>query len=323
MNHASFLACVTIALAAGGSVQAADTAYPSKPIQLVIPFPPGGATDVVGRMIGKALGDRLGQPVTADNRAGAGTIIGAGYVAKAAPDGYTLLISSGTTFTINPAIQPKLPYDSVKSFEPIGMIGRTGLVLLANKDVPVNTPKEFVTLAKAAPGKYSYASFGTGTTSQFAAELVLQATGTQLVHIPYKGSAPAMTDLIGGQVPFSVDTVSAAIPQLKTGRIKAIAVTTAKRSALLPETPTFAESGFDVDADTWVAIVAPRGLPSATKARLEKALAEVVATPQVHEQLVGAGLEPRWLDGAAVGALIEKELPLMRAIAQRANIKAE
>jgi tripartite-type tricarboxylate transporter receptor subunit TctC len=132
-----------------------------------------------------------------------------------------------------------------------------------------------------------------------------------------------MTDLVGGQVPFSVDTVSAAIPQLKTGRIKAIAVTTARRSALLPEVPTFAESGFDVDADTWVAIVAPRGLPSATRSRLEQALAEVVATPQVHEQLVGAGLEPRWLDGAAVGALIEKELPLMRAIAQRANIKAE
>jgi tripartite-type tricarboxylate transporter receptor subunit TctC len=325
MKHASFLACAALAAVAATAAgpAGAEAAYPSKPIQLVIPFPPGGATDVVGRLIGKALGEKLGQTVVADNRAGAGTVIGAGFVAQAAPDGYTLLISSGTTFTVNPAIRSRLPYDPVKSFDPIGRIGRTGLILLAHKDVPANTPKEFVALAKAAPGKYSYASFGNGTTSQFTGEQVLRATGTQLVHVPYKGSAPAMTDLVGGQVPFSVDTVSAAIPQLKTGKIKAIAVTTAKRSALLPNVPTFAESGFDVDADTWIAIVAPHGLAPAVKSRLEKALAGVVATPAVREQLLAAGVEPSWLDGAAVGALIEKELPVMRAIAQRANIQAE
>lgn len=301
----------------------ADVGYPNRPLQLVIPFPPGGATDVVGRLIGKTLGEKLGQSVVADNRAGAGTIIGATYVSKAQPDGYTLLISSGTTFTVNPAIQSKLAYDPIKSFEPIGLVGRTGLILLAYKDVPVNNPKEFVAAAKAEPGKYSYASFGTGTTSQFTGELILHTTGTKLVHIPYKGSAPAMTDLMGGQVPFSVDTVSAAIPQLKTGKIKAIAVTTAKRSALLPNVPTFAESGFNIDADTWIAIVAPRGLPPAVRARLEKALADTVATPEVRQKLIGAGLEPGFQNGAAVSALIEKELPIMRAVAQRANIKAE
>lgn len=320
------LSSTVLALSALATLSApaqADGPFPSQPVQLVIPFPPGGATDVVGRLVGKTLGEKLGQPIVADNRAGGGTIIGATYVSKAQPDGYTLLISSGTTFTVNPAIQSKLAYDPVKSFEPIGMIGRTGLILLAHKDVPVNNVKEFVAAAKAEPNKYSYASFGTGTTSQFTGELILYTTGTKLIHIPYRGSAPAMTDLLGGQVPFSVDTVSAAIPQLKTGKIKAIAVTTAKRSTLLPNVPTFEESGFSMNADTWIAIVAPRGLPAAVRARLEKALADTVATPEVRQKLVDAGLEPGFQSGAAVSALIEKELPLMRAVAQRANIQAQ
>ncbi len=326
MKSTAFFASAVIAataLAAPMGNAWADAAYPSRPVTLVIPFPAGGSTDVVGRLVGKTLSEKLGQPVTIDNRAGAGTIIGATYAAKSAPDGYTLLISSGTTFTVNPAIQPKLPYDPVKSFEPLGMIARTGLILLASANVPASTPKEFVALVKAAPEKYSYASFGTGTTSQFTGELILRATGTRMVHIPYKGSAPAMTDLMGGQVPFSVDTVTAAIPQLKTGKIKAIAVSTAKRSPMLPNVPTFAESGFDVDADTWIAIVAPRGLPPAVKAKLEKALADTVAAPEVRTKLTDAGLEPTYLNGAAVASVIERELPVMRAIAARANIQAD
>ncbi|MCZ2497109.1 tripartite tricarboxylate transporter substrate binding protein [Xylophilus sp. Kf1] len=323
MNTTRLIACTVAALAAVLAPAAFADTYPSRPLTLVIPFPPGGSTDVVGRLVGKALGDRLGQPVVIDNRAGAGTIIGAAYTAKAAPDGYTLLISSGTTFTVNPAIQPKLPYDPVKSFEPIGTVARTGLILLANKDVPAANPREFVALVKAAPDKYSYASFGTGTTSQFTGELMLRATGTRMVHVPYKGSAPAMTDLMGGQVPFSVDTVTAAIPQLKSGKVKAIAVTTRKRAALLPNVPTFAESGYDLDADTWVAVVAPRGLPPEVRARLEKALAEVVASTDMRDKLTASGLEPDWQNGAATAAQIEKELPLMRAIAIRANIRPE
>ena len=224
------------------AAQAQEAAFPSRPVTLVIPFPPGGATDVLGRLIGKKMGDLLGQAVVIDNRAGAGTTIGAGYAAKAAPDGYTLFMSSGTTFTINPAVRPKLPYDPVKSFEPIGIAGRTGLILLANKDVPASDVKQFVALVKAAPDKYSYGSFGAGTTSQFAGEMFFHAAGLKIQHVPYKGSAPAMTDLLGGQIPFTVDTVSAAIPQLKDGKIKAIAVTSAKRSALLPDIPTLAEA---------------------------------------------------------------------------------
>ncbi|WP_066337971.1 Bug family tripartite tricarboxylate transporter substrate binding protein [Azohydromonas lata] len=327
MKKPTFLLHATVAAAALaaplGVAWAADATYPTKPIQLVIPFPPGGATDVAGRLLAKALEAKLGQTVMADNRAGAGTVIGASFVAKAPADGHTLLVSSGTTFTVNPAIQPKLPYDPVKSFEPVGLVARTGLILLANKDVPANNPKEFVALAKSQPGKLAFASFGNGSTAHFTGELLAHITGTQLMHVPYKGSAPAMTDLMGGQVPFAVDTVAAALPQLKGGKIKPIAVTTAKRSTLLPGVPTFAESGYALDADTWLAVVAPRGLPPAVKAKLEKALAEVMEQPDVREKLAASGFEPGYQNGAAVEALIQKELPLMRETAQRAHITAD
>lgn len=244
----------------GPKALAAEGDFPARPISLVIPFPPGGATDVLGRVIGARMGKELGQPVVIDNRAGAGTIVGATYVSKAVPDGYTLLLSSGTTFTVNPAIRSNLPYDPVKSFDPIGLAGRTALILLANKDVPVQNFKQFVEYVKASPGKYAYGSFGSGTTAQFAGETLLNAAGLKMTHVPYKGSAPAMTDLIGGQIPFSVDTVSAAIPQLASGKVKAIAVTTARRSSLLPNVPAMAESGYPgIDMDTWLIFAGPRG----------------------------------------------------------------
>ena len=303
---------------------AAAADFPSRPITLVIPFPPGGATDVNGRVIAQRLGKELGQPVIIENRAGAGTVVGASYVSKAAPDGYTLLISSGSTFTVNPAIRAALPYDPVKSFDPIGIAGRVALILLANSEVPVQTVKQFVDYVKASPGKYSYGSFGTGTTAQFAGETMLHATGLKMTHIPYKGSAPAMTDLMGGQIPFSIDTVSAAIPQLKSGKIKAIALTTAKRSALLPDVPTFAESGYaSVDMDSWLMIAVPKGVPADVKAKLEKALAATIADPETRTKLLGQGLEPAFSSSTASSELINRELPLMRAVAARANITAD
>ncbi|WP_454767147.1 Bug family tripartite tricarboxylate transporter substrate binding protein [Cupriavidus campinensis] len=309
---------------AAATPAAAQGGYPSKSIQFVIPFPPGGSTDVIGRIVGQKLGERLGQTVVVDNRPGAGTIVGASYVAKAAPDGYTLLVTSGTTFTVNPAIYKKLPYDPIKSFEPVAQMGVTGLILLANRDAPVNNLKEFVAAAKAAPGKYSYGSFGTGTTAHFAGEALQTLTGTKLLHVPYKGSAPAMTDLIGGQIPFSMDTVTAAIPQVKAGKIKAIAVTTAKRSALLPDVPTVAESGFPgMDAATWLAVVAPAGIPADVRAKLEKTLAEVAADPATRQKLIDNGFEPAFATGAQVAAKIVKEAPQMRNIARAANIQAD
>jgi tripartite-type tricarboxylate transporter receptor subunit TctC len=302
--------------------QAAE-AWPTKPITLVVPFPAGGATDVMGRLFAKALGEKLGQTVVVDNRAGAGTVIGAAYVAKAPADGYTLLISSGTTFTVNPAINPRLPYDAVKSFDPVALLGRTPLILLAHPDVKANSPKTFAALVQAVPGKFAWASYGQGTTSQFTGELLQRATSTQMLHVPYKGSAPAMTDLMAGQVQFSVDTVTAAIPQLKAGKVKAIGVTTAKRTALLPDVPTFQEQGYTLNADTWLAIVAPHGMPAEVRAKLEKTLGELAAQPDIREKMLANGMEPGFQPGAQLGKLIEAELPVMRATAARANIRAE
>jgi tripartite-type tricarboxylate transporter receptor subunit TctC len=314
---------LVVSLALPATVRA-QAAWPSRPITLVVPFPPGGSADTISRLIGKRLVDELGQAVVIDNRPGAGTAVGAGYVAKAPADGYTLLVSSGSTFTANPAIRPNLPYDSVRSFDPIAIVGRIPLILLANKSVPVNTVEEFVAALKASPDKYFYASFGSGTTSHFTAEIVLHAVGGKASHVPYKGSAPAMTDLIGGQVSFSFDTVTAAIPQVKAGKVKAIAVTSAKRSSQLPEVPTFAEAGYaQVNADTWIMLVAPKGTPRPVREKLEKTIAKILATPEAKEALLAQGAEPTFAGAAASVAQIEREMPLMRDVARRANIQAD
>ncbi|CAN7223665.1 Bug family tripartite tricarboxylate transporter substrate binding protein [Acidovorax delafieldii] len=298
--------------------------YPAKPVQLVVPFPPGGAVDIVGRTISKKLGNRLGQPIVVENKAGAGTVVGAAYVANAPADGYTLLISSGSTFTVNPALNAKLPYDPVKSYEPVGLVARVPLILLAHRDVPVNNLRQLIAAVQRTPDKFSYGSFGNGTTGHFAAELTWSAAGIKLMHVPYRGSAPAMADLMGGQIPFTIDTVAAALPQLKAGKIKAIAVTGATRATQLPDVPTVAESGFPgFSADSWLAVVAPRGLPAEAKAKLHKALAETLADAEIRSKLIAAGLEPSYATGDAVLAQIEDELPRMRAIAQRAQIRAD
>jgi tripartite-type tricarboxylate transporter receptor subunit TctC len=323
MGVAFVLTALVLSLAMPVTARA-QAAWPTRPITLVVPFPPGGSADTISRLIGKRLADELGQAVVIDNRPGAGTAVGAGYVAKAPADGYTLLVSSGSTFTANPAIRPNLPYDSLKSFDPIAIVGRIPLILLANKNVPVNTVEEFVAALKASPDKYFYASFGSGTTSHFTAEIVLHAVGGKAFHVPYKGSAPAMTDLIGGQVSFSFDTVTAAIPQVKAGKVKAIAVTSAKRSSQLPEVPTFAEAGYtQVNADTWIMLVAPKGTPAPVREKLEKTIAKILATPEAKEALLAQGAEPTFAGAAASVAQIEREMPLMREVARRANIQAD
>ncbi len=314
---------LTLGLLSGLPV-AAQGSYPAKPITLVVPFPAGGATDIFARALATKLGEKLGKPVVVENRAGGGTMVGAGHVAAATPDGYTLLISSGSTFTLNPAIRSKLPYDPVQSFEPIGIAARLTVVLLANKDAGVSDIKQLVTTAKAAPMKYAYGSFGSGTTSQFVGEMFFYEAGIKLRHVPYKGSAPALEDLMAGQIPFSVDTLAASLQLIQDGKVKALAVSSRKRSPLLPKVPTLMESGYPtVEMDSWLGLVGPRGLPSGVKSLLELALAQVVSDVQMRDQLVGMGFEPAYGSSKALADLIDKELPKVRAIAQRANITAE
>lgn len=321
-SRSIFLGMVLALLAPWAGVHA--QAYPSKPIQLVIPFPPGGATDIVGRLVGKKLGERLGQPVVIENRAGAGTIIGAAFVAKAPADGYTLLISSGSTFTINPALNAKLPYDPVRSFEPVGQVARVPLLVLAHPNVPANDLKQLIAAVQRTPDKYLYGSFGNGTTAHFAGEMLWSAAGIKLQHVAYKGSAPAMNDLLAGQIPLTVDTVAAALPHLKAGKLKAIVATGASRATQLPNVPTAAESGFPgFSADSWLAIAAPKGLAADVKAKLQKALADTMKDAEIRDKLVANGLEPAYEPAAAVVARIDNELPRMRAIVMRANIRAD
>jgi len=295
--------------------------YPNRPITLVVPYPAGGSADTVARLIAKSMTAHLGQTIIVDNKAGAGTAIGAGAVAQAAPDGYTLLLSSNTTWTLNAALKTKLPYDPVKSFEAVGLIGGSPLVLLANPSVQANSVQELVAVAKSKPGKLTYASFGNGTSSHFAGEMFKLMAGVEITHVPYKGSAPAMQDLIGGQVDLSFDVNVAAKPQLEARKVKALAVTSKERTPSLPNVPTLAESGYaDYEMVPWLAMVAPRGLPEDARKALVKALADALADAGTRAALTEAGVDIAYEPPAAYESRVAKELPLMRAYVQRARI---
>lgn len=306
-----------IALAPGPRAQG----FPARPLTLVVPYPAGGATDSVGRVLAQAMGQRLGQPVLVDNRPGAGTAIGAAAVAQAAPDGHTLLISSNTTFTINPALKSRLAYDPLRSFEAIGLLGSSPLVLLAHPALPVNDLPSLVAWARARPGALSWGSFGVGSSAHFAGELFIRLAGLNLVHLPYQGSAPAMQDLIAGRIQLSFDTNIAAIPQLKAGRVKALAVTSARRSPTLPGVPTIAEGGYPgYEMVPWLALVAPRGLPASVRAVLARALADSLADAATRAALVQLGMDVQPEPPEAYAARIAAELPRLRAQAYRAGI---
>ena len=302
----------------------AQAAYPSKPISLVVPYPPGGATDIIGRIMAQAMSKSLGQPVVVENKAGAGTVIGAAEVAQAQADGYTLLISSNTTFTVNPAIKAKLPYDPVKNFESVAGIGSSPLVLLANPNVPVKTVKELVAAANQPNAKFAFGSFGSGTTSHLAGEMFKYMAGVDILHVPYKGSAPAMTDLIGGQIQFTFDTNVAALPMLRAGKVKAIAVTSAQRSSTLPNVPTIAESGYPgYEMVPWIVIVAPRGLPKAVSQKLTSSIQDILKDPNSKRDLERAGLEVAFEEPQSYDKRVATELPLLRAYVHRAKITAD
>ncbi|MES2945183.1 MAG: tripartite tricarboxylate transporter substrate binding protein [Pseudomonadota bacterium] len=299
-------------------------AYPEKAIQIVVPFPPGGAGDIMGRLLAKQLAPSLGQPVVVENKPGAGTIVGAQYVANAKPDGYTLLLSSNSTFSVNPAIMAKLPYNPETSFEPVGMVSRAALVLVSNPSTKFTSLAQIIAAAKASPGNLSFATPGSGTVFHFAGEMFNYQAGIKMLHVPYRGSAPAITDLIGGQVPLMYDTVVSATPQIKAGKVVPIAVTTAKRSALLPNVPTIAESGFPgFEMSSWITLVLPKGAPPEVRSKLEKALASALSSTEFKDKLLAAGFEPAYSPMKNWSEYVSKDIASLRAIATRAQIRVE
>ena len=302
----------------------AQAAYPEKAITLIVPYPPGGATDILARKLAGPLGQRLGQTVIVENKAGAGTAIGATAVAKSAPDGYTLLISSNTTFTVNAALKSSLPYDPQKDFESIGLIGSSPLVLLANPKLPANNVKELLALAKADPKGLNFGSFGVGTSAHLAGEMFKVMTGANMVHVAYRGSAPAMTDLIGGQISLTFDTSVAAMPQMATGKVKALAVTTRQRSPQMPQVPSVAEAGFpDYEMVPWIGFVGRRGMSAEVSGKLSQALKDSVNDPVVKAELQKVGLDVLFEPGSVYDKRVAQELPLLRAYVHRANIPVE
>lgn len=269
----------------------ADT-WPAKPIKLVVPYPPGGAADAVARLYAEKLGESLKQPVLVENKAGAGTAIAAEFVANAPADGYTLSLVPTGQLTVLPHIAKNLRFDPLNSFAPISLLASTAVVIAANPTVPASNVKELVALAKAKPGKLSYSSSGSGTIIHLAGENFRLSTGTDILHVPFKGSAPAVTALLGGEVDLAFDTLTVLAPQIKAGKVKGIAIASKKRSPLLPGVPTVAEAGYpDYDVVSWFGLAAPAGTPDAVIKRLNAEVQVIAALPAAQEKLAAQGLE--------------------------------
>ncbi|RYF27138.1 MAG: tripartite tricarboxylate transporter substrate binding protein [Comamonadaceae bacterium] len=316
---------LSIALAASavlGSAPAIAETYPSKPVTLIAPFPPGGSTDVLARLLASRLGARLGQSVVIDNKPGANGSIGASAAARAKPDGYTLLLMGASSYTVNTLLYKNMGYDPLTSYEYLGIAGGSQLVMLTTQTTGINTIKDVV--AKSATEPLSFGSFGPGSLPHIAGEFFSQKTGARLVHVPYKGSAPAMTDLIGNQIPLTIETMVAAMPQIRGGKVKPVAVLGRQRAAQLPNVPTMQEGGVsDLDFETWFGIVAPKGTPPEIVARLSRELKEVMAEKTTHEALDAAGFDPRYSDARQFRDQVQRELQRNARIIEVAKIQMD
>lgn len=315
---------VAVVIAAIAPFSPTYAAYPDRAVTLVAPFPAGGSADVVSRLLARKMEEQLGKPVVVENRPGAGSVVGGTYVANAKPDGYTLLLGSNSTFTLNPALLPKMPYDAARAFEPIGQVGTVTLALIVNPSVAARTVPELVALVKANPDKFVYGSYGNGTTSNFAGAMFNDVTGLNLLHVPYRGSTPAMTDLIGGQIPIAFDTIVASLPQVRNGKIRALAVTSQKRSPFMPDVPSMEELGYKgYEMTSYLTVVAPAGLPAEVKARLADAMTKLMADPDTQDKMRAAGFEADWKPIPNWADSVNAEIAAMKAIAQKSNIRSD
>jgi len=310
------------AIFAGSSL--AQTAYPAKAIRYVVPFPAGGPLDIVARAIAQELNKSWGQPVVIDNRPGAGGNIGADLVAKAPADGYTILMGAVSTHAINVTLYNKLPYDPIRDFAPVTLITSVPNVLVVHPSVPANNVKELIALAKSRPGQLNFASGSTGSAGHLAGELFNSMAGVRMTHIPYKGAAPAVVDLMAGHVSLMFDNMSSALPNIKATRVRALAVTTLKRSPLLPQLPTISDAGLrGFDIATWFGIFAPAGAPPDIVARLNSEIVRILHTPEMKERLALLGAEPIGNKPDEFAAFVKAEIPKYAKVIQASGARAD
>ncbi|HQN13875.1 MAG TPA: tripartite tricarboxylate transporter substrate binding protein [Quisquiliibacterium sp.] len=304
---------------------AAQPVWPTKPVRLVIPFPAGGATDIIGRTVAARLGVALGQQVIVENRPGAGGTIGSDAVAKSAPDGYTLLMATSSTHSIGPALNPKMPYDAVRDFAPVAHIANAPSVLVVGRDSPARTAPELIAMLKRNPGRYNFGSSGIGTYPHLSAEMFKwRAGGLFVVHIPYRGTGLVITDLVAGQIAFLMDSIVSAQSHIRDGKIRALAVTGAKRSTSLPAVPTFTELGIPgMEFSNWFGVFAPAGTPPDIVQRLNRELNAVMRSPEVLERLERAGADAAGGTPEQFARVYRDEFESWKAVIQRANIKPE
>jgi len=318
--HRIFAAVALAALAAVAQAQA----WPSKPIKWVVPFAPGGTTDILARTVGEKLAVALGQPVIIENKPGAGGGVGAEFTAKSAPDGYTIMGGTISTHAINASLYKSLPYDPVKDFVAITLIARVPNMLVINPSVPAKDVKELIALLKANPGKYSFASSGNGTSQHLSGELFKSMSGTDMQHIPYKGSPPALQDVVGGQVAMTFDNITTALPLAKAGKLRALAVTTAKRSSVAPEVPTLAESGLPgFEVGSWQGVFAPAGTPPEIVKRLNAEIVKALNMPDVRDKLSGLGAEIVADSPEEFSALVKAEVAKWADVVKKSGAKVD
>ena len=302
----------------------AQAAFPDKPIKLVIGFPAGGPLDAHARLMTDRLQAILGQPIIVDYKSGAGGSLGAESVAKSPADGYTLLLANTGTMVINPALYTKLPYNTMKDFAPVARTAQQPLALLVNPQVPAKTLPEFIALAKSKPGQLNYGSAGNGGISHLVPEMFKQATGLFMVHIPYRGSAPAFTDLMGGQVQFMAESIPQAAQYAKQGRVRALAVTSAKRNPAMPDTPTMAEAGVkDFEVVGFYGVLAPAGTPKDVLAKLSDAFRQTLETPDIRNKMISQGADPAYLNPEQFTRQLQQELPRWADAVKRSGAKLD
>jgi tripartite-type tricarboxylate transporter receptor subunit TctC len=309
-----WVACATVAA----------QSYPSRPVRLIVPYPPGGSTDFIARPVAERLTERLGQPFVMDNRGGAATVIGAEIAARAPADGYTLLVGTVTTLAVNPALKPKLPYDPVRDFAPVSMLSAQPYILAVNPSVPAASVAQLVAYAKANPGKLSFASAGLGSGAHFAGELFNHMAGVDILHIPYKGTGPAITDVIGGRVAILYAGVATLRSFVGSGKMRVLAVTSARRSPGMPDVPTIAESGLPgYETNTWNSLVAPRGTPRAVIERLNAAVGQVLSETDLRERWAQQGIDAEPGPPERLASHIKAEIARFARLVKATGLKLE